>query len=33
MPKLATDSKTSDISFNDFKNEILNDYMPFGKNA
>lgn len=26
MPKLATDSKTSDISFNDFKNEILNDY-------
>ncbi|MGB2431561.1 MAG: alpha-ketoacid dehydrogenase subunit alpha/beta, partial [Flavobacteriaceae bacterium] len=26
MPKLATDSKTTDISFNDFKNEILNDY-------
>ena len=26
MPKLATKSKTSDISFNDFKNEILNDY-------
>jgi pyruvate/2-oxoglutarate/acetoin dehydrogenase E1 component/TPP-dependent pyruvate/acetoin dehydrogenase alpha subunit len=26
MPKLATDSKTSNISFNDFKNEILNDY-------
>ena len=23
MPKLATKSKTSDISFNDFKNEIL----------
>jgi len=26
MPKLAADSKTTDISFNDFKNEILNDY-------
>ena len=26
MPKLATDSKTTDISFHDFKNEILNDY-------
>ncbi len=26
MPKLATKSKTSDISFNDFKSEILNDY-------
>ena len=23
MPKLATDSKTTDISFNDFKNEIV----------
>jgi len=26
MPKLATESKTSDLSFNDFKSEILNDY-------
>ena len=26
MPKLATDSKTTNISFHDFKNEILNDY-------
>lgn len=26
MPKLATESKTTDISFNDFKSEILNDY-------
>lgn len=26
MPKLAADSKTTDISFHDFKNEILNDY-------
>ena len=26
MPKLATESKTSNLSFNDFKSEILNDY-------
>ena len=26
MPTLATESKTTDISFNDFKNEVLNDY-------
>tara|TARA_B100000787_G_scaffold159892_2_gene138485 strand:- start:69543 stop:71996 length:2454 start_codon:yes stop_codon:yes gene_type:complete len=26
MPKLATETKTNDISFNDFKNEVLNDY-------
>ena len=26
MPTLATKSKTTDISFNDFKNEVLNDY-------